>query len=122
MTARVQRFLMRRKAVEETLGLANAVAYEHVQVGLLPKPIRARPEQEVGNQASWWLSDEIEAIQAARIAGLGDEQIKLLVTQLVAARAKALEELPGPAGEIVRAAVAQATAQLPARARAVRVR
>jgi prophage regulatory protein len=45
---------------------------------------------QLGPRAVGWPASEIEALNAARIAGLSDEAIRALVTKLQAARTAAL--------------------------------
>ena len=56
--------------------------WHHVKNGLLPKPIK------IGPRAVGWLSDEIEAVMNARIAGKGDAEIKALIVDLELRRAE----------------------------------
>ncbi len=89
---RQTRVLLKRSAVQELLGIGRTTLYEFVGASLLPPPIKASPSMGAGNQLVWWPSDEIEAIQSARIAGYSDAQIKALVSKLIEAR-KRLEVL-----------------------------
>ena len=45
----------------------------------------------LGPRAVGWPSDEVEAINAARIAGKTDDEVRVLVTKLEAARTCARE-------------------------------
>ena len=64
---------------------SNAHIYNLVNDGLFTKPVK------LGTRAVGWPSSEIEAINAARIAGASTEQIRELVNKL---HAKRLELLP----------------------------
>jgi prophage regulatory protein len=54
--------------------------YRDVQNGVFPPPVH------LGPNTSAWPAHEIDAIDRARIAGDGDDKIKVLVKSLVAAR------------------------------------
>lgn len=85
-SARRTRVLLKRSAVQEMLGIGRSALYEFVGASLVTPPIKASPSMGAGNQLVWWPSDEIEAIQSARIAGYSDAQINALVLKLTAAR------------------------------------
>lgn len=72
--------LLRRPIVEKTIGISRTTIYRRIQQGLFTKPVA------IGGERVAWPANEIEAINNARIAGKSDEEIKLLVTQLEAAR------------------------------------
>jgi len=71
---------LRRKDLESMLGLCRASIYNHVDRGLLPPPV------PLGLRSVGWPSNEINAVFSARIAGHSSDQIKILVSQLVADR------------------------------------
>lgn len=74
------RFL-RMPALRERRGdSAKATVYRHVKLGLLPPPVKLGP-----NTAAW-PEHEIEAIDAARIAGADECAIRELVKSIVAKR------------------------------------
>jgi prophage regulatory protein len=54
-----------------------------VQRGLLPKAVK------ISERASAWPSDEIDAINRARIAGKSEDEIRQLVTDLERQRCEA---------------------------------
>lgn len=66
---------------------SHASIYGLIRVGLWPQPVK------IGERSSGWPSDEVLAINAARIAGQSDEQIRELVKQLHAKRAEKLATL-----------------------------
>ena len=66
---------------------SHASIYGLIRVGLWPQPVK------IGERSSGWPSDEVQAINAARIAGQTDEQIRELVKQLHAKRAEKLATL-----------------------------
>jgi prophage regulatory protein len=75
----VQRIL-RLPAVKTESGASRSTIYLRIQQGLWPKPVRLGP-RSVG-----WPVGEVAAINAARIAGMTDDQIRALVIKLEAAR------------------------------------
>lgn len=66
---------------------SHASIYGLIRVGLWPHAVK------IGERSSGWPSDEVQAINAARIAGQSDEQIRELVKQLHAKRAEKLATL-----------------------------
>jgi prophage regulatory protein len=72
--------IIRRKQVEARTGLARSTIYDRVKSGTFPSPV------SLGARAVGWPAQEIEALNAARIAGLSDEEIRALVAKLEAAR------------------------------------
>lgn len=83
--------ILRRKKVEILTGYSRSTIYLRVAQGLFPKPI------SLGPRAVGWPSDEVAAINAARIAGRSDEQIRDLVARLMAIRNRS-DAVPGRAG------------------------
>ena len=71
--------LLRMPEVRRISGLARPTIYRDIRRGTFPKPVK------IGN-ASAWPSEEIAAINAARIAGKSDDEIRQLVTALQARR------------------------------------
>ncbi len=57
-----------------------SLIYREMSEGLFP------PSIKLGRRFAAWLSEEIEAVNAARVRGASDDDIKKLVTDLVAAR------------------------------------
>lgn len=66
---------------------SHASIYGLIRVGLWTQPVK------IGERSSGWPDDEVKAINAARIAGASDEQIRELVNQLHAKRAQKLAAL-----------------------------
>lgn len=66
---------------------SHASIYGLIRVGLWTQPVK------IGERSSGWPDDEVKAINAARIAGASDEQIRELVNQLHAKRAQKLAVL-----------------------------
>jgi prophage regulatory protein len=76
--------ILRIKQVMGQTGHTRSTLYLRIQQGALPKPI------SIGPRAVGWPSDEIDAINAARIAGKSEDEIRQLVVKLESAR-KALK-------------------------------
>lgn len=72
--------ILRRRQVEAYVGLSRSTIYDAIKAGTFPKPVR------LGARAVGWPAHEVAAINAARIAGKSDAEIRALVTQLEAAR------------------------------------
>ena len=68
--------------VSRTTGLARSTIYLRIEQGLLPKPV------SLGGKAVGWPATEISQINAARIAGKSNEEIKNLVDELENQRGK----------------------------------
>ncbi len=61
-------------------GKSRSTHYHEINIGLMTPPVK------LGEQSVAWPEDEILAINRARIAGKSTEEIKQLVTKLVADR------------------------------------
>jgi prophage regulatory protein len=72
--------ILRRPHVQAETGYSRSTIYLRVQQGLLPRPVR------LGARAVGWPASEVAAINAARIAGRSDDEIRALVTDLEATR------------------------------------
>ena len=96
----MKRTILRIPAVKSESGLSRSTIYLRVSQGLWTKPV------SLGARAVGWPSDEVEAINAARIAGNTDDEIRILVTKLEAARkgrnngADEAAEMTSKSGEI----------------------
>lgn len=64
----------------ETGHRSHASIYTAIKEGLFTKPVA------IGQRAVGWPSSEVKAINAARIAGQGEDEIKELVERLHAKR------------------------------------
>lgn len=73
-------FYRKPAAQQETGILANSTWYAYIANGLLPPPVK------IGVRSSAWLVSEIVAVKRARIQGLTNDEIRVLVKELVAAR------------------------------------
>ena len=72
--------ILRIPAVKSESGLSRSTIYLRIAQGLWTKPV------SLGARAVGWPSDEVAAINAARIAGKTDEEVRALVAKLQAAR------------------------------------
>lgn len=80
--------ILRLAAVKAELGhRSHTSIYSAVQAGLFTKPV------PIGPRAVGWPSDEVAAVNAARIAGMNEGQIRELVERLHAQRAEKLATL-----------------------------
>jgi prophage regulatory protein len=68
--------LLRLPNVMGATGLSRTGVYSYVGKGLLPKAVK------IGERASAWPEDEIAAVNAARIAGKSEAEIRELVATL----------------------------------------
>lgn len=76
----MQPTIMRLPAVQAECGLARSTIYLRISQGLFSKPVN------LGARAVGWPSSDVAAINAARIAGKANDEIRMLVTALEAAR------------------------------------
>jgi prophage regulatory protein len=72
--------ILRIKSVKAESGYPRSTLYLHIAQGLWTKPV------SLGERAVGWPSEEVAAINAARISGKTDEEIRVLVMKLEAAR------------------------------------
>jgi len=72
--------ILRQKQVEAIIGLPRSTMYLRIQEGTFIKPVK------LGARTVGWPSNEIAEINAARIAGKSDDEIRTLVVKLEAAR------------------------------------
>lgn len=68
--------LLRLPAVMSATGLARPTVYVRIKNGLFVRPVK------ISERAVAWPAEEVAAINAARIAGKSDEEVRELVTQL----------------------------------------
>ena len=73
--------ILRRKQVESETGYGRSTIYLRISQGLFVKPVR------LGARAVGFPAGEVAALNAARIAGRSDAEIRALVAKLQAARA-----------------------------------
>jgi len=74
---------LRLPVVLHERGRSRSAHYLDIQQGLFPRPVA------IGLRAVGWPASEVAAINAARIAGKSDPEIRELVAQLEAARKNA---------------------------------
>lgn len=70
----------RRPAVSKITGKARTTLYRNIQEGLFPKPV------QIGGDRVAWPSNEIEALNKARMANKTDDEIRAMIIDLEAAR------------------------------------
>ena len=75
--------ILRLPAILKRRGRSRSSHYADIKSGLYVKPVR------IGSRAVGTPEDEVDALNAARIAGKSDEEIRALVLKLEAARKKA---------------------------------
>lgn len=72
--------ILRLPAVLQERGRSRSAHYLDIQQGLFTRPVA------IGLRAVGWPSGEVAVLNAARIAGKSDEEIRALVVRLEAAR------------------------------------
>jgi prophage regulatory protein len=72
--------ILRLPAVKAQSGASRSTIYLRIKQGLWPKPVKLGP-RSVG-----WPASEVSALNAARISGMVDTEIRALVATLEAAR------------------------------------
>ena len=72
--------ILRRPSVEAISGYSRSTIYLRIAQRLWTRPV------SLGPRAVGWPAGEVAAINAARIAGRSDDEIRTLVRQLEAAR------------------------------------
>jgi prophage regulatory protein len=75
--------LLRLPDVKKATGLSRSTLYLRIKQGLMPPPIK------LGERSSAWPSYEIAAVNAARIAGKSESEIRQFVKSLIRNRKKA---------------------------------
>ena len=79
--------ILRLPSVKAETGIARSTLYLRISQGLWPEPV------QIGARSVGWPAREVAALNAARIAGRSDNEIRQLVRDLVAARKQ--EATPG---------------------------
>jgi len=72
--------ILRLPAILTSTGLSRSTIYLRIAQGVFPHPV------SLGGRAVGWPAHEVGALNAARIAGKPDAEIRELVTKLEAAR------------------------------------
>lgn len=75
--------ILRLPAVLKRRGRSRSSHYADIKNGLYVKPV------QIGSRAVGTPEDEVDALNAARIAGKTDEEVRALVVKLEAARLQA---------------------------------
>ena len=75
--------ILRLPAVKSESGNSRSTIYLRIAQGLWPKPVN------LGVRMVGWPNNEVAAMNAARIAGKTDDEIRALVVKLEAARKSA---------------------------------
>ncbi len=78
--------LLRLPSVKAETGASRSTIYLRIQQGLWPKPVKLGPRSVA------WPASEVAALNAARIAGMADTEIRTLVAKLEAARKSATSQ------------------------------
>jgi prophage regulatory protein len=76
--------ILRRKQVEARTGYSRSTIYLRIAQGLMTKPVN------LGARAVGWPAGEVDTLNAARVAGKSDTEIRKLVEALESARRLAL--------------------------------
>lgn len=82
LTTSLPQTILRLPAVASSSGLSRSSLYARISQGLWPRPV------SLGGRAVGWPASEVAAINAARIAGKTNNEVRLLVSQLEEARKK----------------------------------
>lgn len=90
--------ILRRPQVQAESGYSRSTIYLRITEGLWPRPVR------LGPRAVGWPARDVAAMNAARIAGRSDDDIRLLVVQLEAARTSNAENAVSGLHDIAEAA------------------
>jgi len=72
--------ILRLPDVKASIGLSRSTLYLRIAQGVFTHPV------SLGGRAVGWPAHEVAALNAARIAGKSDSEIRELVAQLEAAR------------------------------------
>ena len=75
--------IQRIPAVKSEAGLSRSTIYLRISQGLWTKPV------SLGSHAVGWPLGDVAAINAARIAGKSDDEVRALVVKLEASRKNA---------------------------------
>lgn len=78
--------ILRLPAVKAHSGYSRSIIYLRITQGLWPRPV------SLGARAVGWPASEVTALNAARIAGQSDTDIRKLVTRLEAQRRVSKDE------------------------------
>ena len=87
--------ILRLPAIKTSTGLSRSTIYLRIQQGMFSRPVT------LGGRAVGWPATEVAALNAARIAGRSNSEIRDLVAQLESARQPVVERSAYPANPIV---------------------
>lgn len=76
----MSQIIIRLPSVIKQTGKSRSSIYRDIQSGLITAPV------SIGARSIGWPESEIAALNAARIAGKSDDEIKSLVKKLIAQR------------------------------------
>jgi len=79
--------IIRKQKVKDRTGISFSQMYKLILEGKFP------PQIKLGPRASGWIESEIDAINAARITGKSDDEIRDLVKTLMEKRQKIANEI-----------------------------
>ncbi len=80
--------ILRLPSVKDKSGLSRSTLYLRINQGLWTKPV------SLGGRAVGWPASEVGALNAARIAGQGDTEIRALVRLLETGRRECFRSSP----------------------------
>jgi prophage regulatory protein len=80
-----QHSVLRFQSVKSETGLSRTTVHRRIHDGLFPRPV------SLGAKAVGWPAAEIAALNAARIAGKSNEEVRALVQRLHADRKAAAQ-------------------------------
>lgn len=72
--------ILRRRRVEVASGHSRSTLYRHISQGLWSRPVK------IGPRAVGWPASDVAELNAARIAGHSDDEVRELVARIHAAR------------------------------------
>ena len=75
--------ILRLPAIKTSTGLSRSTIYLRIAQGVFPKPV------SLGGRAVGWPESEVASLNAARISGKSNSEIRDLVLKLEAARSTA---------------------------------
>jgi prophage regulatory protein len=76
--------MLRLPTIKTSTGLSRSTIYLRIAEGVFPKPV------SLGGRAVGWPANEVAALNAARISGKSDAEVRDLVTKLEVARKTAV--------------------------------
>jgi len=83
MTDNIQLRILRKPEVLALTGFKKSTLYTRINEGLMPSPISLGGSRAVG-----WLNHEIQAVLSSFCAGKSPDEIKQIVTELIAKRSE----------------------------------